>query len=63
MSISVKTSWQNLQNKLHNFTKWKYFNEFYAAIFMFIALFSWRFNSLVGMFEHVDACHYSDFHV
>lgn len=49
MSISIKTSWQNLQNKLHNLTNWKYFNEFYAAIFMFIALFSWRFNSLVGM--------------
>ena len=27
----------------------KYFNEFYAAIFMFIALFSWRFYTIVGM--------------
>ena len=39
----------NIRNKLLEMTKWKYFNEFYAAIFMFIALFSWRFNDIVGM--------------
>ena len=27
----------------------KYFNVFYAAIFMFIALFSWRFDTIIGM--------------
>ncbi len=38
-----------IKEKLIPIVNDKYFNEFYAAIFMFIALFSWRFDTIVGM--------------
>ena len=39
----------NVKEKLLPIINDKYFNEFYAAIFMFIALFSWRFDTIIGM--------------
>ena len=38
-----------IKEKLIPIVNDKYFNEFYAAIFMVIALFSWRFDTIIGM--------------
>ena len=39
----------NIKNRFSNITKSPYFNEIYCLILMFIALFSWRYNSLIGL--------------
>lgn len=39
----------NIKNRFLNITKSPYFNEIYCLILMFIALFSWRYNTLIGL--------------
>lgn len=40
---------KTLQQAFLRLTNYKYFSECYCAIFMFIALFSWRFDTMIGM--------------
>lgn len=49
MITAIKNNYNKIHNSIINITNYKYFNEFYCAIFMFIALFGWRFNDIIGI--------------
>ena len=49
MAAVIKNTYNKIHNSIINITNYKYFNEFYCAIFLFIALFGWRFNDIIGI--------------